>query len=70
MVSQYNKQKSHSPPEINQRLMKAQQPSPFGNPVKPVSFGLKILTQAGNIGGLHIEEEDKDFADVKLAKTT
>ena len=68
MVHQYHKRTSVSPPDLQKNLVKAIQPEPFGNQIQATSYGLKILTKMGNIGGLHVEEED--FPDVKLPKTT
>jgi hypothetical protein len=49
------------------KLNRALQPKPIGNAVNPNSYGLKLVARAGNISGLHVEDEYVKF--MKLPKT-
>ena len=50
------------------KLNRALQPKPIGNAVYTNSYGLKLVAKAGNISGLHVEDEYVKY--MKLPKTS
>ena len=54
-------------PNREMKLKRALQPKKFGAPINSNAQGLKMISSVGNIGGLHVEEEDSKY--FRLTKT-